>query len=50
MQDYRFSAGYLCGRGGLSDYGIRFVWEYGLLGPKARLMYGIAHAKGSSAG
>jgi hypothetical protein len=26
--------GYFCGRGRLSDCGIRFVWKFGLLGPK----------------
>jgi hypothetical protein len=41
---------YCCGRGRLSDCGIRFVWIFGLLRPKARPMYGIAHAKGSPAG
>jgi len=31
-------------RGRLSDFGTGFVWKYGLLRPKARSMYGTAHA------
>jgi hypothetical protein len=42
--------GYFFGRGRLSDYGIRFVWKYGLLGPKARPMVGTVHSKESSGG
>ena len=38
--------GYFFGRGRLSDYGIRFVWYSGLLGTKARPMYGTAHPEG----
>jgi len=34
------------GRGRLSDCGIRFVWYSGLLGTKARPMYGTAHPDG----
>jgi hypothetical protein len=40
----------VCGRVRLSDYGIRFVWKSGFLRPKARPMYGTAHAKSSAAG
>jgi hypothetical protein len=34
-----------CGRGRVSDFGIRFVWNSGLLGPRACPMYGTAHSK-----
>jgi hypothetical protein len=39
--------GRFCGRGRLSDCGIRFVLHARVLGPKAGPMYGAARAKGS---